>query len=179
MSRTFGMAPIIRIPLITLYGALVLPLPLMAPPGLRAIMVAAAALGLVLVLAITSERVLVDDAGITVGHPRWCAWLLRRGWRLDWSAIEALTPVRTSQGGSVFYVRRCGGEAGQGFAPQAFLLPQRLAEFEVFLTEFGLRSGLDTRAIGRVTPPWTYRLLAVLSGALLASELGAWALVRP
>ncbi|MFO0119020.1 MAG: hypothetical protein ACK512_02820, partial [Cyanobium sp.] len=74
------MAPLIRFTLLALYLALVLPLPLMAPETLRPLMLAAVPLGLVLVVAITSERVELDDSGIRVGHPPWCAWLLRRGW---------------------------------------------------------------------------------------------------
>jgi hypothetical protein len=77
--------------------------------------------------------------------------------------MNGLTPVGTSQGGRVFYVRdRSGG---------AYLLPQRIAGFEAFLAEFSLRSGLPTSGVGRISPPWTYRLLALLCGLLLAGEL--------
>ena len=119
-----------------------------------------------LVLAATSERVSLDAAGLGVGHPAWCGWLLRRGWRLEWQAVEALTPVATSQGGRVFYVRS---------GPRAFLLPQRVAGFEAFLERFSRETGLATDQVGRITPPWTYQLLALLSGALLVAEL-AWGL---
>ncbi|MEB3169987.1 MAG: hypothetical protein VKK43_01300, partial [Synechococcaceae cyanobacterium] len=116
--------------------------------------------------AATSEQVELSASGIRVGHPAWCAWLLRRGWQLEWGEIEAITPVATSQGGRVFYLR--SGE-------RAFLLPQRIAAFEAFLARFERETGLPTSAIGRISPPWTYQLLAVLSGALLLGEL-AWAL---
>jgi hypothetical protein len=156
------MAPLIRFTLLALYLALVLPLPLMAPEALRPLMLAAVPLGLVLVVAITSERVELDSSGIRVGHPPWCAWLLRRGWQLPWSTIRSLTPVGTSQGGRVYYVRdQVGG---------AFLLPQRVERFEAFLEDFTLRSGLDTSMVARISPPWTYRLLALLCGLMLAGE---------
>ena len=166
------MAPLIRFTLLALYLALVLPLPLMAPEALRPLMLVAVPLGLVLVVAITSERVELDGRGIRVGHPPWCAWLLRRGWQLPWSEIKSLTPVGTSQGGSVFYVRdQVGG---------AFLLPQRVEQFEAFLGDFAERSGIDTSAVARISPPWTYRLLALLCGLMLAGEaIGlAWATAR-
>ena len=156
------MAPLIRFTLLALYLALVLPLPLLAPPPLRPLLLAAVPLGLVVVVAITSERVELDGEGIRVGHPPWCAWLLRRGWRLPWSAVTGLTPVATSQGGRVYYVRdQAGG---------AFLLPQRVERFEAFLERFSSHSGLDTTAVGRISPPWTYRLLALLCGLMLAGE---------
>ncbi len=171
-SSRHPMAPLIRFTLISLYLALVLPLPWQAPQPLSAALWLAVVLGLVLVLAITSEQVEVDARGIRVGHPAWCGWWLRRGWQLSWSSITAITPVTTSQGGRVFYLR-----SGDG----SFLLPQRVARFEEFLQALTSHSGLDTSRIGRISPPWTYRLLAWLSGLMLVAELG-WAgalLLRP
>ncbi|MEB3331084.1 MAG: hypothetical protein VKI83_01125 [Synechococcaceae cyanobacterium] len=163
-SERYGMAPLIRFTLMSLYLALVLPLPLLAPVPLRApLALLALPAGLLLVLALSSEQVQLDERGIRVGHPAWCAWWLRRGWQLDWSAVEALLPVVTSQGGRVFYVRsRSDG--------RAWLLPQRVARFEQFLSRFSQHSGLDTSSVGRISPPWTYRLLAVLCGLLLTGE---------
>jgi len=157
------MAPLIRLTLIALYLALVLPLPLLAPAELRMALLLAVPLGLVLVVAITSERVELDAEGLRVGYPAWCAWLLRRGWQLSWPAMTALTPVGTSQGGRVHYVRDASGGA--------FLLPQRIDRFEAFLAAFSQRSGLDTGGVGRISPPWTYRFLALLCGLMLAAEL--------
>ena len=193
------MAPLIRGTLLALYLALVLPLPWLAPPGLRLALVLALPLGLVLVLAATSEQVVLDGQGISVGSPSWCRWLGRRGWQLPWDAVRGLTPVATSQGGRVFYIRTAiptdggspdgdavsvtgavdGGErlrsAGSGSAhgPRSYLLPQRLERFEEFLDHFAAASGIPTEGVGRISPPWTYRLLALLSGVMLAGELAA------
>jgi hypothetical protein len=155
------MAPSIRLPLLGLYLALVLPLPLQAPAPWRPALIVAVAAGLVLALALTSERVELDDHGIRVGHPLWCAWWLRRGWSLRWDRVQALTPRATSQGGRVFYV-----EDGE----RAWLLPQRVARFDEFLRRFSDRTGLDTASVLRITPPWTYRLLGVLSLLMIAAE---------
>ena len=164
-SQRYPMAPLIRFTLISLYLALVLPLPLLAPPELQAWLWAALPLGLVLILALVSEQVELSDAGIRVGHPSWCSWLLRRGWQLSWDQITGLTPVATSQGGRVFYVKTADGSA--------YLLPQRVQAFEDFLSRFSQASGLDTSSIGRISPPWTYQLLALLCGLFLSGEL-AW-----
>ena len=43
--------------------------------------------------------------------------------------------------------------------------------FEDFLTRFSRYSGVDTSGVVRLTPPWTYRLLALLTGVLLGGEL--------
>ncbi|MEO1002862.1 MAG: hypothetical protein AAFX65_07110 [Cyanobacteria bacterium J06638_7] len=156
------MAPLIRFTLIGLYLALVLPLPWQASAALGPLLWGAVAVGLVLVVALTSERVEIDARGIRVGHPAWCAWWLRRGWQISWPAVTAITPVSTSQGGRVYYLR-----SGDG----AFLLPQRVARFEAFLAGVAAHSDLDTSGIGRISPPWTYRLLAVLSALMLTGEL--------
>jgi len=164
----YPMAPLIRGTLLGLYLALVLPLPVLAPLPQRFPLLLAVIAGLLLVLAITSERVELDDQELRVGHPPWCSWLLRRGWQLPWSRITALTPVSTSQGGRVYYVRSGGTEDDGGGA--AWLLPQRVARFDDFLDRFSMSTGLDTDGIGRISPPWTYQLLALLSALLLIGE---------
>jgi hypothetical protein len=164
--NTFGMAPLIRFTLIGLYLALVLPLPVLAPSGLAVILLIALALGMVVVLALTSEIVQLDTEVISVGYPTWCRWLLRRGWSLRLDHVGGLTPVGTSQGGRVFYVRQQGGG-------QAFLLPQRIARFDDFLMRFAAATGIDTSSVERLTPAWTYQLLAVLSLLMLTGELVA------
>lgn len=167
----YGMAPVIRFTLLALYAALVVPLPLMATGEPRGWLWAALLLGWIGVVALTSEEVVLDGDGLAVAHPAWCAWLLRRGWRLPWSQVAGLTPVATSQGGRVFYVRVRGGE-------QAYLLPQRVERFDDFLTRFGALSGVSTTQVTRLTPPWTYQLLAVMSGGLLLGEALVWAVQR-
>ena len=160
----YGMAPLIRGTLVGLYLALVGPLPLLASGGLRALLAIAVPLGLLLVLAITSETVTVAPQGLALGHPRWCGWWLRRGWSLDWNEITGLTAMATSQGGRVYYLRSPKG---------SFLLPQRLARFSNFLAQLQHYSGLDTKAIGRISPPWTYQLLAGLTALMLVGEIVA------
>ena len=162
------MAPLIRFTLISLYLALVLPLPLLAPASLLVPLLIAVLIGLALVWAMTSEQVQLDASGISVGYPAWCRWLLRRGWTLRFDQISGLTPVGTSQGGRVFYVRQRGGGS--------FLLPQRIAHFEAFVQRFGAEAGLDMADVGRLTPPWTYQLLALLCALMLVAEL-TWCLV--
>jgi hypothetical protein len=164
------MAPLIRFTLLGLYLALVLPLPLLAPAELRWPMAVALPLGLLVVLAITSEQVEVDDQGLRVGHPAWCAWLLRRGWQLSWQQVTGLTSVATSQGGRVHYVRSAGRGSANAASSQAWLLPQRVADFDLFLSTFQAHTWVDTSGVGRITPAWTYQLLAGLSGLMLAGE---------
>ena len=161
-NHCFQISPLIRGTLITVYLALVLPLPALAPESLRLWLLAAVPLGLLVVLAMLSEQVTVSNSGITVGHPSWCSWLLRRGWSLNWTDMKALVPVGTSQGGKVFYITT--HDQGQR------LLPQRLERFDRFLALIQSQSSLRTTGVGRLTPPWTYQLLAVLAALMLVGE---------
>tara|TARA_B100001939_G_scaffold28686_1_gene22757 strand:- start:44 stop:568 length:525 start_codon:yes stop_codon:yes gene_type:complete len=159
----FGLSPLIRFTLLSLYLALVLPLPLMAPASLRVLMGVGLILGLVLVFGLLSEQVETDDTGIQVRYPAWIRWLLRRGWSMPWTDIRALVPVGTSQGGTVYYLKAAD--------VRHQLLPQRIERFDRFLQLLQERSGVSTAGIGRLTPPWTYQLLAGLSGLMLMAEI--------
>lgn len=167
----YGISWLIRFTLVSLYAALVLPLPFLAPPAWRLACLLALLLGGVPILGLLSERVELSHDGLRVGYPAWCGWLMRRGWALPWSAITALTPVSTSQGGRVYYVR-VKPDANQAAAKQitAYLLPQRLERFDVFLEHFTRYTGLSTAEVVRLTPLWTYQLLATLSILLLLGE---------
>ncbi len=68
------MAPLIRFTLISLYLALVLPLPVLAPTELQAWLWAALPLGLVLILALVSEQVELSDERRARG-PSGLVWL--------------------------------------------------------------------------------------------------------
>ena len=170
MIDRFGMAWSIRGTLLSLYLGLVLPLPALAPGGLRPALLIAVPIGLLLVLAISSERVELSATGLQLRYPAWCNGWLRSGWELRWEQITGLTPVATSQGGRVYYVRTTAG--------RSVLLPQRLEHFGVFLERFAHYTGIDTSPIGRISPAWTYQLLLGLSASLLLAELAAgWAVL--
>ena len=161
-QERFGLSPLIRATLISVYLALVLPLPLMAPPSLKLTLWLAAPLGLAIVLAMLSEQVQVDGNGIRVGHPLWCSWLIRRGWQLQWNEVRQLVPLVTSQGGTVFYLTTSNRDQR--------LLPQRLEHFDRFLAIVEERTGLSTASVRRLTPPWTYQLLLGFAIAMLIAE---------
>ena len=162
----FGLSPLIRFTLLSLYVALVLPLPVLAPVNMRWLMVAGLVLGLVLVVGLLSEQVETDAEGIKVRYPAWIRWLLRRGWAMRWQDIKALVPVGTSQGGTVYYLKSAD--------LRHQLLPQRIERFDRFLHLLQTNSGVTTAGIGRLTPPWTYQILACLSGLMLLGELATF-----
>ena len=158
----FGLSPLIRFTLLSLYLALVLPLPWLAPVQLRGVMVVGLLIGLVLVLGLLSEQVETNAEGISVRYPRWIRWLFRRGWFMAWSDVRALVPVGTSQGGTVYYVKAAD--------LRHQLLPQRIEKFDRFLSVLQHNTSVSTAGIGRLTPPWTYQVLAALAVLMVAGE---------
>ena len=170
-SDCFGLSPLIRFTLLSLYGALVLPLPLLAPAESRWLMVAGLLLGLVLVIGLLSERVETDAEGIQVRSPAWIRWLFRRGWSMPWQDIRALVPVGTSQGGTVYYLKAAD--------LRHQLLPQRIERFDRFLALLREHTSVSTAGIGRLTPPWTYQVLLGLAILMVLAELtGALAVTQ-
>ena len=160
------MAPLIKTTLLFLYLALVLPLPVLAPSELKLWLLSATVFGFLLVLALVSEEVQLSASSLKVGYPIWCRWLLRRGWQVSLNEIKALVPVSTSQAGYVYYLRTTSG---------SFLLPQRVANFTELIAKLQQATGINTSSVQRLTPPWTYQLLATLSGLMLIAELfTAW-----
>jgi hypothetical protein len=51
------------------------------------------------------------------------------------------------------------------------LLPQRIERFDLFLNILKERSAISTQGIGRLTPPWTYQVLASLAALMVVGEL--------
>ncbi|MBU6229107.1 MAG: hypothetical protein KGQ93_05390 [Cyanobacteria bacterium REEB459] len=159
----FAISPLIRLTLLLLYTALMLPLPFLArvtqSPGSSNWLTAAIALGGLLIYAALSQRVEIDTQGIRVNYPNWIGWLFRHQWYLPWSQVQQLKPRSTGQGGLVYYF--------VGTDQQAYLLPMRVAGFARLLKLVEAYSNLDTSDIKPLAQPWMYGLLLLLSLGLL------------
>ncbi|NEP76633.1 MAG: hypothetical protein F6K29_34850, partial [Okeania sp. SIO2G5] len=116
----------IRITLLTLYGALLTPLPFLAEvtdaPISPMVLWIGIGVGAMLLYGALTERVLVDDQRIQVAYAPWVPKLWRKGWNLKWEEITALKPRSTGQGGIVYYFLNQQ-------ADRAYLLPMRVAGF--------------------------------------------------
>lgn len=66
-------------------------------------------------------------------------------------------------GGTVYYVKSAD--------LRHQLLPQRIERFDRFLELLAANTHVSTKGIGRLTPPWTYQLLAGLAVVMIAGEL--------
>ncbi len=166
----FHLSPLIRLTLLSLYTALTLPLPFLAEathsPVPAIWLWVGMGVGLAALLAVLSERVVLDDQGIGVTYAAWVPRLFRRGWHLPWRDIQALKPRTTGQGGLVYYFLN---HAGQGY-----LLPMRVAGFARLVQQVQNRTGIDTTDVYPLAQPWMYIILLGCTIVLLLVD--AWTL---
>lgn len=155
----FRISPLIRLTLISLYGALIMPLPFLArvtaAPVSPWALGGAAVIGGIMLHGALSQQVWVDSTGIAVAYPRWISWLWRQQWRLNWSDIKALKPRSTGQGGLVYYF--------VGADQQAYLLPMRIAGFARLVRRVEAHTGIDTQDIKPLSQPWMYGILLMFT----------------
>jgi hypothetical protein len=166
--EVFHLAPLIRITLLGLYGALTVPLPYLATatasPIPAAALWAGIGLGAIGIYAALTERVILDEAGIQVAYPAWVPKLWRPGWQLAWDQVQALKPRTTGQGGLVYYFLSRSGEG--------YLLPMRVAGFTRLVRRVQAETGLDMADVKPLAQPWMYFIL--LGFTLLLLLMDAW-----
>lgn len=164
----FKISPLVRLTLLLLYTALTVPLPFLAqrsgaaiPPWLLWVGIG---LGAVILFAVLTERVIVDEQGIQVTYPIGVRFWLRKGWSLAWTEIVALKARSTGQGGLVYYFLT---QSGQGY-----LLPMRVAGFARLVRRVQAQTGIDTTDVRPLSQPWMYLILLGLTLMLLTVD--AW-----
>jgi hypothetical protein len=160
---TFRISPLIRITLLSLYGALTVPLPFLAiatqTPIPPALFWAGIGVGFVLLYGVLCERVEVDDQEIRVTYPGWIKALGRRGWSLPWARVQALQMRTTGQGGLVYYFVTPERD-------RAYLLPMRVVGFARLVDRVTERTGLDTSDVRPLAQPWMYLILLGVTALL-------------
>lgn len=168
LPSVFRLSPLIRITLLSLYTALTIPLPFLAQvteaPIPPALLFVGLGLGAVLLYAVLSERVILDDQGIQVTYPGWVPRFFRPGWSLAWSEVKELKPRTTGQGGLVYYFLSKEGKA--------YLLPMRVSGFAKFVAQVQAKTGIDTTDVIPLAQPWMYFIL--LGFTLLLLLVDVW-----
>ncbi|PLS68040.1 MAG: hypothetical protein CV045_10170 [Cyanobacteria bacterium M5B4] len=159
-DRRFAVSPLVRLTLLCLYGALLLPLPFLpqAPGWLPLALV----LGAWLLWGALGEVVIVTADAIELRYPWWIRSWLRSGWVLPWGEIVALKPRTTGQGGLVYYFLDRQG--------CSYLLPMRMAGFSRFVAIVETKTGIDMRDVRPLAQPWMYGILLVFSLLLFAFD---------
>jgi len=152
--------------LISLYLALTIPLPFISIGKLKIPSIIIFALGLYLIINITSDYVETCSNKISYKSSFISKFLGKKNWEISWKDIKLIKSLPTSQGSKVYYFNTHQDEN--------FLVPQRVEKFEKFLLTVSSNTGIDINEISYISPLWTYKLLTLISVLMIIGELIAF-----
>ena len=166
MIEKFKTLFFVKSSLITLYLALTTPIPFITIDKLRILSILFFAVGLFLIINITSDYVETCNNKISYQTSFISKILGKTNWEISWQDVKLIQSLPTSQGSKVYYFNTSKGEN--------FLMPQRLENYEKFLSIVSQKTGLDINEISYISPIWTYKLLTSLSVLMIIGELFAF-----
>jgi len=166
MTEKFKTLFFVKSSLISLYLALTIPLPFISIDKLRIASITAFILGLYIIFNITSDYIEICNNKIVYKTTFVSKALGRKNWEIPWKDIKLIKSIPTSQGSRVYYFNTYKGNN--------FLVPQRVENFEKFLLKVSKNTGIDINELSYISPLWTYKLLTILSVAMIICELLAF-----
>ena len=166
MIEKFKTLFFVKSSLISLYLALTIPLPFISIEKLKIPSIIIFALGLYLIINITSDYVETCSNKISYKSSFISKLLGKKNWEISWKDIKLIKSLPTSQGSKVYYFNTHQGEN--------FLVPQRVEKFEKFLLIVSSNTGIDINEISYISPLWTYKLLTLISVLMIIGELFAF-----
>ena len=166
MTEKFKTLFFVKSSLISLYLALTIPIPFISIDKLRIPSVTTFFLGLYLIFNITSDYVETSNNKISYRTSFISKFLGRKDWEILWKDIKSIKSLPTSQGSKVYYFNTNKGNN--------FLIPQRLENFEKFLSIVSKNTGIAVKKLSYISPLWTYKLLTLLSVGMIIGEIFAF-----
>ena len=166
MIEKFKTLFFVKSSLISLYLALTIPLPFISIEKYKIPSIIIFALGLYLIINITSDYVETSSNKILYKTSFISKFLGKKNWEISWKDIKLIKSLPTSQGSKVYYFNTHQGEN--------FLIPQRVEKFEKFLLIVSSNTGIDINEISYISPLWTYKLLTLISIMMISGELFAF-----
>ena len=166
MIEKFKTLFFVKSSLISLYLALTIPLPFISIEKLKIPSIVIFALGLYLIINITSDYVETSNKKIVYKTSFISKILGKKNWEISWKDIKLIKTLPTSQGSKVYYFTTNKGDN--------FLIPQRVENFKKFISIISENTKLDVKGISYISPLWTYKLLTVISLLMIVGELFAY-----
>ena len=166
MIETFKTLFFVKGSLISLYLALTIPLPFISIEKLKIPSIIFFALGLYLIINITSDYVETCSNKISYKSSIISKFLGKKNWEISWKDIKLIKSLPTSQGSKVYYFNTNKGDN--------FLIPQRIENFEKFLVIVSSNTGIAINDISYISPLWTYKLLTTMSFFMIIGEIVAF-----
>ena len=152
--------------LISLYLALTFPIPLISSEKLKILSIITFVFGLLLIINITNDYVNTCDKKISYKTSFISKIFGKKNWEILWKDIKLIKSLPTNQGSNVHYFINNKN--------QSFLVPQRVENFERFLSIVEEKTKLNIDKLSYISPLWTYKILTYLSIFMIMGEIIAF-----
>ena len=166
MVEKFKTLFFVKSSLISLYLALTFPIPFISSEKLKIFSIITFVFGLLLIINITNDYVDTCDKKISYKTSFISKIFGKKNWEIFWKDIKLIKSLPTSQGSSVHYFISNKNES--------FLVPQRVENFERFVSIIEEKTKLNIDKLSYLSPLWTYKLLTYLSILMFIGEIMAF-----
>ena len=166
MIEKFKTLFFVKSSLISLYVALTFPIPFISSEKLKIFSIITFVFGLLLIINITNDYVDTCDKKISYKTSFISKIFGKKNWEIFWKDIKLIKSLPTSQGSQVHYFISNSNES--------FLVPQRVENFERFVSIIKEKTKLNIHKLSYISPLWTYKLLTYLSIFMIIGEIVAF-----
>ena len=166
MIEKFKTLFFVKSSLISLYLALTFPIPFISSEKLKIFSIITFVFGLILIVNITNDYVDTCDKKISYKTSFISKIFGKKNWEIFWKDIKLIKSLQTSQGSNVHYFISNKNES--------FLVPQRVENFERFVSIIEEKTKLNIDKLSYISPLWTYKLLTYLSIFMILGEIIAF-----
>jgi len=166
MVEKFKTLFFVKSSLISLYLALTFPIPFISSEKLKIFSIITFVFGLILIINITNDYVITCDKKISYKTSFISKIFGKKNWEIFWKDIKLIKSLPTSQGSNVHYFISNKNES--------FLVPQRVENFERFVSIIEEKTKLNIDKLSYISPLWTYKLLTYLSIFMIMGEIIAF-----
>ena len=168
MVERFKTLFFVKSSLISLYLALTFPIPFISSAKFKIFSIITFFFGLLLIINITNDYVDTCDKKISYKTSFISKIFGKKNWEIFWKDIKLIKSLPTSQGSNVHYFISNKNES--------FLIPQRVENFERFVSIIEEKTKLNIDKLSYISPLWTYKLLTYLSIFMIIGEILAFAI---
>ena len=166
MVEKFKTLFFVKSSLISLYLALTFPIPFISSEKFKIFSIITFVFGLFLIINITNDYVDICEKKISYKTSFISKIFGKKNWEIFWKDIKLIKSLQTSQGSNVHYFISNKKES--------FLVPQRVENFERFVSIIEEKTKLNIDKLSYISPLWTYKLLTYLSILMIIGELIAF-----
>ena len=166
MIEKFKTLFFVKSSLISLYLALTFPIPFISSEKFKIFSIITFVFGLFLIINITNDYVDICEKKISYKTSFISKIFGKKNWEIFWKDIKLIKSLPTSQGSSVHYFISNKNES--------FLVPQRVENFERFVSIIEEKTKLNIDKLSYISPLWTYKLLTYLSIFMIMGEIIAF-----